>query len=305
VRGAHALLILAAMSSPDVSTRSPALWAALAGIGCCGGLMVLLAIGGAWLALARRAPPPEAAPLEQAPAPVVAEAVAEPGAPVTQEAAADGAPSGLYMRVQIWGGSITLEHFYFAPDGRVYQGVPPGGLDAGAIDRAAREAPNSVGSFELEGKSLVIAWPKREPRTYELERLDDGDLELDGIFTKRVGSFREGARLSARWGWSGTAGAGTGSVVSAARGLVLRADGTFDESGVGGVSATLSTGESVTGHSANQTRGTYTLGGNTLVLAHADGRVTRHTVYPYPDDGDPEARPKRLNVDGGMYSRED
>ncbi len=57
-------------------------------------------------------------------------------------------------------------------------------------------------------------------------------------------------------------------------------DGKFEMGSVGGVSidsSSVSAGAS----SSSDTRGTYRIGTNTLEMKHADGKVTKHTIYPY------------------------
>lgn len=209
---------------------------------------------------------------------------------------------GLYFRIQIWSGNITQEHFYFTRDGQVYWGVPPGGLDHFDIDAAKEETPNLVGTWKIEGDKIIFVWPKEGERTMTFERVSDGNIELDGLFTKKVSRFDDGQELNGRYGWLGMAGGGTGAVVSAGRGLTFHENGSFSDQSVGGTSVDTQYGGG-SARSESATSGTYEVSGNTLTLNHRDGRTTRHTVYPYGERED-EENPERINVDGAMMKYE-
>lgn len=287
------------MSEQPSSGPSPTTWIAIAvgGCGCLGVAAVVLLVAAGALFGVRVAPAPPMAP-------VTAQVVVTPLAPDTavsdeQLFLQPGQLDGLYLRVQMGSGSITLEHFFFTADGRVVQGVPSGGLDGDVMDRVRT---SDVQRYELVGDELVFTDATGKRTEHGFKRLEDGDLELDGLYTASVPLFLPGAKLDGSWGSSASVGAGTGATVSAAWTLAFRPDGTFTSSGVGGTSIETRTG-SAGAESSFESEGTYTLSGNTLTLVHADGRTTRHTVYPY-GEGEQTARPERVNVDGRMYKRE-
>ncbi len=299
--------------STQSSGPSPATWIAIA-VGGCGCLLVaaVVVVAAAGVLFGVRVAPP---PPPQVVTVTTQGQLAGPGPGASPDGAitplqATGVPDevlfvqpaaldGLYFRIQMWSGSISQEHFFFSPDGRVVQGVPKGGLDAGTMDRMQKE---EVQRWELVGEKLVITDAAGKRREHDFKRAEGQDLELDGLFTQRVSSFTKERRLEGSWGSSASAGGGTGATVSGAWTLTFRPDGSFTASGVGGTSIETR-GGSAGAQSSSESTGTYTLSGNTLVLEHGDGRQTRHTVYPYGED-EQTARPERINVDGRMYKRE-
>jgi hypothetical protein len=124
-------------------------------------------------------------------------------------------------------------------------------------------------------------------------QLPDGNLELDGLFTKHVDKFANDAKLSGHYSWAGGASGG-GTSVLAARGYQFTPEGGFTTSSSAAVSSQTAGAQSV-----GAAGGTYKLSGNLLELTSA-GETKRHVVYPY-QLGNNDIR---LNIDGEMYKRD-
>ncbi len=227
-----------------------------------------------------------------------------PGDGSATQQAAEAVPanrlSGLYLRMTSYfdgrNFSFQEEHHYFTPDGRVYYGVPKGGLEHFDWDTAE---PNRVGTYEITGDKITLTWKgDRKPTTMTFARKADGNIELDGLFASKRGGFPADTKLDGTYSWAVAAGGGTGAFVSAARSYTFKPDGTFTRSA--SASASLQTADtSAASQTSNEASGRYTLGGNTLTLTHADGTVERHTVYPFEDT---EGQ-MQISVDGALMTR--
>jgi hypothetical protein len=218
-------------------------------------------------------------------------------APVAPQPAAPRGASGgtLYLQTRTTPYGTDLTHWLLLPGGRVYQGVPPGGVERFDFGAARAAEPKQCGTYTVSGGKINIVWGGgRAPESLDYSAEADGNLRVDGLFAKRVGRFPEGHRLTGDYFGGGAVGGGTGSFVSSSRTLRLRADGTFTSKNAGGV-AFSGNGYDESGVSRGESSGTYQISGNTLILRHADGKVTRHTVYPYP-----MVSKEWINVDGGM-----
>lgn len=204
---------------------------------------------------------------------------------------------GLYLQLTYSFGDLVLNHYYFTRDGKLHMHAPEGGPEAFDWDKARREKPDITGTYEINGQQLVVQLANGQTRTMELVRRDDGELDIDGLYAAKVDTFADNQRYDGSWSWSGSAGGGTGAVVSAGKSITLRADGTFERSGVGGATISTADGSGDTAIATSQSSGTYRLWGNNLELKDAGGKVTTHTAYPY----DMDDKLPWINIDGAMY----
>ena len=207
--------------------------------------------------------------------------------------------TGLYFRIQQYFNgtslSINQEHFAFWSDGRLYRGVPSGGLEFFDYAAARQKTPGNCGTYSITGDKITFTMADGKSATHGFKRAPGG-FNLDGIFTSRQKSYKPGQRLAGLYdGGASVGGGGNGSYVASVKSLTFAADGTFQGSTIGALSANTAAG-TVTGKSETADSGTYALGGNTLTLRHQGGPVTRHTVYPYDLGGGKTA----INVDGVM-----
>ncbi len=197
---------------------------------------------------------------------------------------------GLYFKMTMSFGNINQDHWWFLPDGRYFNIVPPGGLDPARFESNCQKTPAVCGSYEVQGGKLDLAPRKGKPYGMAFKQLPGGNIELDGLFTKHVDKFGTTVKLDGHYSWSGGASGG-GTAVSASRGYRFNPDGSYTTRAAMGVSARQGGATSTTAGD-----GTYKLGGNLLELTN-EGKTTRYTAYPY-DLGKGDVR---LNIDGEMY----
>lgn len=218
--------------------------------------------------------------------------------------------NGLYLRLEssYWNGRLSHNerHYYFPDSGKIYDGIPAGGLDNFSWDRARQAEPRNCGTCRLSGGKLEIDWGGGRGHTSQKFEWKENGFELDGLYNDHVGSFEKGQKLYGGYGASASVGGGGYTYVGSARSLVFKTNGTF----TGGAAASFSTagsrgGREVSGGSSSEDSGTYKLtGGNTLELRHADGKTTVHTVYPWGEKTDPKQQPTRMCIDGKLFKVE-
>jgi hypothetical protein len=204
-----------------------------------------------------------------------------------------GGLDGLYFRMMMAFGNVNQEHWWFLPGGRFMNAVPDGGLDAAMFEATCQKKPEVCGTYQVQGAKLQLIPRKGSPRSLGFKQLPEGNIELDGLFTKHVDQFGKDATLDGHYSWSGGASGG-GTAVSASKGFDFHTDGTFSTNSTAGNSI----GTKYAARSEGAGAGTYKLNGNILDLTD-NGKTTRHTAYPYKlSESD-----VRLNIDGEMYKR--
>lgn len=207
-------------------------------------------------------------------------------------AKADGL-DGLYFKMTMAFGTINQDHWWFLPDGRYLNSVPANGLEPSVFESNCQKTPSVCGTYQIQGAKLQLTPRKGPAQSLEFKQRPDGNIELDGHFTKHVDRFPSNTTLTGHYSWAGSASGG-GTSVSAARGYQFDAGGKFTTSTVAGVSGA---GQSINSSAAGS--GTYKLSGNILELT-SEGKTTRYTAYPY-DLGNGDIR---LNINGEMFKRD-
>ena len=240
----------------------------------------------------------------------VAAQAASPGAPARPAghapgSAVEGLPApqkgsarleGLYMVVRFSGSSIRPFYYLFTPAGYVHAAIPTGGPEQFDFALAAKEKPDVTGVYRIDGEKLVMTFANGKSREIKYGvNQEKGYVELEGLFAHKAQPFKAGTTFDGTYTGSATAGGG-GSFAASARTFAFKPDGTFALTSVGSVSARTATTDAGAS-SQSSTSGTYTVSGNTLELKHADGKVTRHTVFPYENYD----KKIELNIDGGMH----
>lgn len=212
--------------------------------------------------------------------------------------------SGIYFRmISYYNGSyfsFQQEHYFFSRDGKVFYGVPPGGPENFDWAAAAQKWPTKTGTYDIADGKLTITWGgDANPKVKQMPfaRTDDGNIELEEIYTSRVGKFDPDTKLEGTFSWAGSAGGGTGAYVGSARSITFAKDGTFTSSALG-MATIQARGDTATTSAESQSAGTYSISGNTMTLKHQDGRETQHTVYPFTNVDDE----MEINVDGAMMA---
>jgi hypothetical protein len=196
---------------------------------------------------------------------------------------------------------VRQVYYLFAPDGRVYRGLPKGGaLDDFDFDRAAETDPANLGTYRLAGNTIQFDWPGGQTAPpLAFSRGQDG-LRIGSNNFFRVGSF-DGQRLEGLYArgsftnLSGGAGVASGGVGGEQR-IAFSRDGRFAQRGFVGFAGTGG-GTSAAASQGGQAAGTYRVSGNTLELTYADGQTARLTFFLYPRE------PNVLVIDGVTYLR--
>lgn len=208
----------------------------------------------------------------------------------------NGRPVGLYFMTRFWAftGSLEMVVWYFAPDGRAYQGLQTG---FSAADLAAHKGYQ--GTYQVAGDTMQITWSEGKPTKSTIERSAGGFAWDAAIFTavkpfqgakSIAGSYEGGESLSV---------AGNSAAVS--KTLQLRADGTFTWDGVASVTSATKESKVTTGGQSSG-GGTWRMDGYSLLLTERGGRVIRGISFPYDDPMTP-VYPDRLFFNGTMYKR--
>jgi hypothetical protein len=199
---------------------------------------------------------------------------------------------GMYLMTRFSGGSLQTSAYYFTPAGEVFE-EPTGGSDFQAFKASA---PQQAGKYMVSGDKMRIEWGgKRRALEAELERKERGCFYFNGGLFCPVKPFPKDAKLEGRYSGGGTAGGGTGAVVSSASSITFKPDGTYSTSAIGGVSATVG-GTSVGKSSSSSAKGKYQLDQYTLTLKGDDGTIQKRTVFPYDTN--------RLYFEGSMMKKE-
>jgi hypothetical protein len=210
--------------------------------------------------------------------------------------AADIQP-GLYLRTSYAFGNLSLNTLFVGPGHRIAYD-PKGGIEPFDFDAAAKASPAHVGMFIIEGANIVVTWANGKSDRLPVEFENGTFSAYDGGLVTKADAYPKNHRLAATF-----AGSGQTKNVSGAFTLALAVDGTYSASGIGGI-------RNIPGHtgiSETTTRGTYQLGGNTLVLTESGGQVGRHTVLPFNTALDPKkARlgDEHMIFDGANLKRE-
>lgn len=176
----------------------------------------------------------------------------------------------------------------FWPDGRFYEGTPPGGL--APLDPAALAADTSWGTYREEGRTLRLAFA--DGRTEVLRA--DGDGWADDSRTLRPARpLKDGAPLDGTvsdfsYVALGPIGGDVSGGVTSSSETTFRPDGTWEGTQFGGAAVTFSQGGDATGGFASgddgASRGTYQVRDGLLVMTpEGGGAPTISLAFVTPD----------------------
>jgi hypothetical protein len=216
-------------------------------------------------------------------------ALAAQGEAVPAAAVINGRPQGMFVgRSLLTGRAVCL---LFLNGGRVTRSIPTGGLEH--FDWAAHRAAHGgdVGTWQVEGGQLAIAWGDGGVHQGPL-KVSEGGIEFNGKrYARPVNATI--ADLVGRWeaarGMAVTGGEG----VHAATTLSIGADGRYRATGViGGVVA----GRAAAGGGAHS--GTLSISGQTMTFHGDDGTVSARTLLPVA--GTPITA---MGVDADLFTR--
>ena len=197
------------------------------------------------------------------------------GAQKPQEAVVKQTYSGtagkLYLRTfgRAYGSRYTLDinWVFLGADGTIVYD-PVGGADP--IDYKAEEQnnPGRIGKYQIAGKKLLITWRNGKKDEWSIET-KGGDLtSMDGGIVTRQDRMPAGYRLSGQY-----SSLAVMPNVAGSRTFVFSKDGTFTLNTLG----TVTTSE-VSGQKEWDSKGTYTINGNTLTLTFANGQVKKSII---------------------------
>jgi hypothetical protein len=199
-------------------------------------------------------------------------------------------PDGMYLMTRMAFGSLETSAYYFRGN-EIFE-KPTGGED---FDRMKQEKPKSHGTYTVEGEKMKVVWGGgRRASESKLEKSNAGCFYFDAGLFCPMKPFASGTRLEGTYSGAGSAGMGTGAVVSSASSITFAKDGTYSAARVGGVS-TESSRVSAGASSSNQDSGSYELSNYTLTLKSSAGTATKVTVFPFEEN--------RLYYEGRMMKR--
>jgi hypothetical protein len=98
-------------------------------------------------------------------------------------------PNGLYFRIRMAFGTISQDHWWFLQDGRYLNLVPSDGLDPSVYEANCQKMPAVCGTYKVQGDKLQLVPRKGKPLSLDFRLRPDGNLNLDGLFTKHVDVF--------------------------------------------------------------------------------------------------------------------
>jgi hypothetical protein len=206
--------------------------------------------------------------------------VSEGAAPL-MPAPVPGDLSGLY-----WGwrtewlmgidGMMRMETDYrtliFWPNGHFYDGTPPGGLRPLDPDALMAAADESFGVYTVQGDRLRLTYVNGETDELAADGADwmDGDRQMFEVKPLRDGTTISGSISSVFY--SGfTPGIGMSGGMSAFSSVTFHPDGSYEDTRMGGASATYDTGGGFATSSEDQGRGTYAIRDGLLTMIPDDG----------------------------------
>jgi hypothetical protein len=200
-------------------------------------------------------------------------------------------PEGMYLMTRMAFGSLETTGYYF--QGNEIFEAPKGGDDFAAFKQAN---PKKHGTYVVEGDTMRVTWGGgRSATESKLEKKEKGCFYFNGGLFCPVQPFANETNLDGTYSGGGSAGMGTGAVVSSASSITFSKDGKYTASRVGGVS-TESSRVSAGASATSSDSGTYEIAGYTLTLKSSSGSTTKVTAFPY--------EPDHLYYEGRMMKRQ-
>lgn len=196
--------------------------------------------------------------------------------------ASAGQPDGLYLMTRYAFGGLSTEAYRFDDGTVVRNPIAP-----------AEQRESDVGTYRIDGDSMVVTMGGNRPTTSKIEPADGGCFYWDAGNFCPVEEFDVDTLDGT---FTGGASVG-GGAVSSAMTVTFRPDGTYTLSSIGAVT----TSEGSAGSSGGES-GTYEIDGTVLTLAPAGGAPRTLTTFPY-DDGTEGEQPRRMFFGGGMLKR--
>ena len=196
----------------------------------------------------------------------------------------------------------TAAFYVLMPDGRIYEGMPKGGLDSFDFAKAKTATPKACGTYVQAGGKMKITWGGgRRAETWVHEKMANGDENMDGNMWLKGVPLTAKSGLDGKYTWS----ASLGTELRSTGDIIFRPDGTFNDSTtayVGAVVDKKGKKGKVTGLAKKETSGKYTISGYAVAFTPTDGAATKRPIMTFGKHDDP-AKPSLIFLDGSMLRR--
>jgi hypothetical protein len=160
----------------------------------------------------------------------------------------------------------------FWPDGRFYDGTPPGGLRPLDPDALMAAADDSFGVYTVQGDRLRLTYVNGDTDELAADGADwlDGDRQMFQAKPLRDGTTISGS-ISSIYYSGFTPGTGMSGGMSAFSSVTFHPDGSYENTRMGGATATYDTGAGFATSSEDHGRGTYAIRDGLLTMTPDDG----------------------------------
>ncbi len=197
---------------------------------------------------------------------------------VAQRTSAEEIEPGLYLRTTYAFGNLALSTLYIGAGHKIAVD-PPNGIDPFDFDAAAKQTPEKVGTFKIEGNKIAVTWAGGKTQKLDVEFTQGKFSAYDGGLVSKADAYTPNQTLEATY-----AGSGMTANVSSSLTLKLTAAGRFTLTGLVGTHGLPTNAKA----SEKTTEGAYKLSGNTLTLTPARSEASKHTVMPFSTALDPK-----------------
>jgi hypothetical protein len=194
------------------------------------------------------------------------------------QAGAEEIEPGLYLRTTYAFHNLSLNTIYIGAGNKIAID-PPNGVDPFDFEEAAKQTPEKVGTFKIEGNKIAVTWAGGKTQKFAVEFTKGKFSAYDGGLVSKADAYTPNQTLEATY-----AGSGMTANVSSSLTLKLTAAGRFTLVGLAGTHGLPGNAKAA----EKTTEGTYNLSGNTLTLTPASGEASRHTVMPFSTALDPK-----------------
>jgi hypothetical protein len=207
---------------------------------------------------------------------------------------------------QLYEYRLVREYYLFYPDGRLYHGLPLGGLDRFDFAQAQKDEPNRCGRYEVKEDGIWFHFPNAHSFVPVPFEVGDGFLKIGNLNYWRVDRGNAPLTLHGEYApmpffssWPGDSLPGANSIE---HWISFNEDGSFYERNFVGVviGAADSSGDRAA-EPQKDGMGTYRITGNTLELTYDGGEKRQFTFFEYEED---EEQPLMIVLDDVLVLRQ-
>lgn len=182
----------------------------------------------------------------------------------------------LYLRSFLWiNGPLELSFIYLGNDGTIVIN-PKLGTEPINADGEAKNG-TEVGTYKISGDKADIIWRNGTKATKTIETKNGVITSWDGGIMVKCEKYAPNTKFEKSF-TGGNVVSGGGSMVGSFHTYNFHNNGSFDLESQGTISTSV-----VGGISTGNLKGTYLLGGNTLKLTFANGKVDIFVIAPFED----------------------